>query len=538
MTEKKTLSRRNFLRGAAAGGTLVAASGFLGEFSPAGKPKMVFAQDVDWSHETDVVVIGSGTGQLAAVHAAANGLKAIVLEKAQFGGGTTGISGGGIWIPNNFRMQEFGIPDSREQAIEYLSKATFGQSDPALIEAFVDNCNPTVDFLRSVGIDWEITPGFHDYYPEFPGGVPEGRKLSPISTIEGARNGGALMQMMQKAGEELGVQYLFETAAKQLILNEDGSVAGVMAEANGEVINVRAAKGVVIASGGFDHNADMVNSFLRGPLYYPSAVRTNTGDGHLMGMAIGANLRNMNESWGWPVYYNEDGGYSYPALAPDLGKPGIIVVNRKGVRFFDEAGAYDPSTRAFYTYDNGTHEYANIPAFVIADSGHRSRYTMAGLPAGEVEVPAWVKKADTLAELATMLEIDPEALEATVARFNENAAQGIDPDFNRGVSAFDQLTGGDRTRTDVANPCLAPLTEAPFYAVTIWPGSLGTCGGLQINPTAQVLNVWGEPIRGLYAVGNASGSVMGAGYPGGGGTVGAGFTFAFIAANHMESDAS
>jgi succinate dehydrogenase/fumarate reductase flavoprotein subunit len=532
MNENK-LTRRSFLRGAAAGGTLVAASGLLGGLTPGSKAKPVFAEDVTWTHEADVVVVGSGTGQLAAIHAAENGLRAIVLEKAQFGGGTTGISGGAIWIPNNFRMQEAGIPDSREAAIEYLNMISFGQSDPALIEAFVDNGNPTVDFLRTVGIDWEITPGFHDYYPEFPGGVPEGRKLSPISTIEGVRSGGALTRMMQQAGEQRGVQYLFETPARQLVITAEGAVAGVAAEANGETIYVRALRGVVVATGGFDHNPDMVNAFLRGPVYYPSAVKTNTGDGHLMGMAVGANLRNMNESWGWPVYFNEDGGFSSPALTIDLGKPGSLVVNKHGVRFFNEAGAYDAATRAFYTYDNGRHEYSNIPAFGIVDSSHRSRYALAGVPAGE-EVPAWFKQADTLAELATVLGIPVETFEATVARFNEFAAQGLDPDFNRGLSAFDYLTGGDRTRTDVVNPCLAPLTEAPFYAVLVYPGALGTCGGLQINQNAQVLNVWGEAIAGLYAVGNASGNVMGAGYPGGGGTVGAGLTFAFIAANHME----
>src|SRR5690606_4782006 len=128
-------------------------------------------------------------------------LSAVVLEKAATSGGTTGISGGGIWVPNNFRMQEFGIPDSREQALEYLSHATFGQSTPELMEAFVDNVNPMVEFTREIGIDWTIMPMFQDYYPEFPGGVPEGRSMSPISTIEGASGGGALARMMQAAGE-------------------------------------------------------------------------------------------------------------------------------------------------------------------------------------------------------------------------------------------------------------------------------------------------------------------------------------------------
>jgi 3-oxosteroid 1-dehydrogenase len=532
MSSKNSLSRRDFLRNAAVAGTATAGASLL----PGLGVQRALAQDVEWSREADVVVIGSGTGQLAAIRAAEMGMSAIVLEKAQFGGGTTGISGGAIWIPNNYVMQEVGIPDSREQAIEYLSRIAFGQSTPELIEAYVDNCNAMVEFTRSIGIEWQLTPMFHDYYTEFPGAVPEGRKLSPISTIEGARSGGALVRMMQQAGEDRGVEYLFSTAATRLVVGEDGAVIGVIADSEGQEITIRALRGVVVAAGGFDHNEEMVKHYLRGPLYYPSAVPGCTGDGHRMGMALGANLRNMNECWGWPVFFNEDGGFSQPALAYEIGKPGSIAVNRAGQRFFNESDAYDAATRTFYDYDNGTHEYVNIPGFVITDSGHRSRYTLAGIAPG-AETPGWIKTADTLEELAAVLEIDPAVLVATVGRFNEFAEQGVDPDFNRGVSAFDQLTGGDTSRTDIANPCLAPLTEGPFYGTTIWPGSLGTCGGLQINAKAQVLNVWGDVIPGLYAVGNASGSVMGAGYPGGGGTVGAGMTFGFIAANDMAEDA-
>lgn len=527
----KAISRRSFLKTAAIAGAATAGAGVLGGL-PGSGARAISAQGVDWTHEADVVVIGSGTGQAAAIRAAVNGLSAIVLEKAATGGGTTGISGGAIWIPNNFRMQEYGIPDSREQALEYLSHATFGQSTPELLEAYVDNCNVMLDFIRTQGIDWNIGQGFQDYYPQFPGGVPEGRSLSPISTIEGASGGGALARMLQKAGEAAGVQYLFSTPARRLILNDDGSIAGVQAEADGQEVNVQAKRGVIVASGGFDHNAEMALHYLRGPVYHSSAARGCTGDGQLMGMAAHANLRNMNEIWGWPVFYNEEGGYALMALAPELGKPGTIAVNSKGQRFFNEAGPYDSATRTFYTYDNGTHTYQNIPGFLIFDNGYRTRYSLGFQPIPD-PLPSWIVTADTLEELAGLLEIDAVALAATVERFNANAVLGIDPEYHRGESAFDQLTGGDRTRTDIANPNLAPVAEAPFYAAKLWPGSLGTCGGLQINTSAQVLDVWGEVIPGLYATGNASGSVMGAGYPGGGGTIGAGMTFGMIAADDM-----
>lgn len=529
---EKSISRRTFLKTATVAGAVTASSGLLGKGMPGVQPRIAFAQNVDWTHEADVVVIGSGTGQVAAIRAVEQGLSAIVLEAAQFGGGTTAISGGFIWVPNNFRMQEFGIPDSREEALEYLDHVAFGQSAPELREAYVDYCNPMVDFLRSIGIDWTVAPIFNDYFPEFPGGKPEGRSLVPISTIEGVSGGGALMRMMQQAGEERGVQYMFSTPAKRLVVDDSGAVVGVVAETEDGEINVRALRGVVMATGSFDHNAEMVSAFLRGPLYYSSAVKSSLGDGHLMGMALGANLRNMNESWGWPVYYNPELDAGIPATATELGKPGALVVNGRGKRFFNEAGAYDGATRTFYHYDNGTHGYINIPAYAIIDSGHRSRYAFARIPAG-AELPAWIVQADTLEDLAAALNIDAAALVATVEHFNENAAQGIDPDFNRGVSAFDQLSGGDRSRTDIANPSLAPLSEPPFYAAEIYPGSLGTCGGLQVNGKAQVLNVWGEPIQGLYAAGNCTGGPMGAGYPGGGGTIGPGFTFAYIAFDTM-----
>jgi 3-oxosteroid 1-dehydrogenase len=534
--KNKGISRRTFLRTSALTGavTMTAGAGvFTASAAPGIRAGVAALTDVsEWHREADIVVVGSGTGQIVGIQAAKEGLSTIVLEKSSQTGGTTGISGGGIWIPNNYKMAEEGIPDSREEALEYLEHATFGQGDPDLFEPFVDNCNAAVETLREVGIEWYVMEQFNDYYVEFPGGKPRGRSISPISTIEGASGGGALVRMMRAAAEELGVEYLVETPAKRLVVDADGAVIGVIAESEGQDVNIRARRGVVIATGGFDHNEEMVKHFIRGPIYYPSAVRGSTGDGHLMGMALGANLRNMNENWGWPVYYNEEFNISIPALAIELGRPGSIVVNRSGKRFFNEAASYDLVTRAFYMFDSATLDYINIPGYAIVDSDHRSRYTFAYMPPG-MEMPDWVARGDTIEELAEQLEIDPEALAATVTRFNEYADQGVDPDFKRGEFDFDVRTGGDPTRDDLANPCLAPLGTPPFYAAPIWPGSLGTCGGLQINENAEVLNVWGEPIPRLYAVGNASGSVMGAGYPGGGATVGAGFTFGYLAALHM-----
>lgn len=494
-------------------------------------------QGIEWDEEVDVVVVGSGTGQMAALCAADAGLSTIVLEKGDTLGGTMGISGGGIWIPNNFRMREAGIADSREEALEYLQHVTFGQVDKELAAAFTEHCNEAIDFLRSVGVDWELTPVFNDYYPEFPGGKPHGRTLMPVLPNMGNAKGTALSSHLHQQAAARGVRYFVSTPAKRLVVNDDGVVVGMIADRDGREFNIRARRGVVLASGGFDHNQLMASNFLRGPLYYTSAVPTNTGDGHLMGMALGAGLRHMNERWGWPVFYDTHRQVAINALAHELGRPGAVVVNRKGLRILNEAGAYDAVTRAFYSFDTGSYEYANIPSFVIIDSEHRSRYSFASFPAG-APLPDWIIKADSLPELAVALKIDPVGFQATIETFNRHAREGIDPDFRRGESSFDLSTAGDPARDDLLNICLAPLVRPPFYGTPIWPGALGTSGGLQINRHAQVLNVWNKVIPGLYAVGNTAGSPFGGAYPGGGGTLSAGLVFGFLAARHLSQSGS
>lgn len=487
---------------------------------------------ITWQQAADVVVVGSGTGLMAALRAADLGLSVIVLEKAPTLGGTMAISGGALWIPNNDVMREAGIADSRAEALEYISHATLSQADPALCESFVDHCNDAIAFLRRMGIGWEMQPTFNDYYPSFPGGKPHGRTLQPVDADDQPLYGAGLTEAMVEAAKAYGVTFRLETAAQRLVVDEDGVVVGVVARTADGELNIKANRGVVLASGGFDHNEAMARNFLRGPLHYTSAAATNTGDGHLMGMAIGAGLRHMNERWGWPVFYDIEHGTAVNALATEMGRPSAIVVNKRGVRIMNEAGPYDAVTRAFYTFDTGTFEYVNIPSYVIVDSQHRRRYSLASFPP-DSPLPSWIHAADSLRELATTLQIDADSLEATVERFNEAAVRGVDPDFHRGESAFDQITGGDNTRTDLASVCLAPVVEPPFYGTPIWPGALGTSGGLHINAYGQVLNVWGKVIAGLYAVGNTAGSPLAGGYPGGGGTLSVGLTYAYIAAEQM-----
>ncbi len=200
--------------------------------------------------------------------------------------------------------------------------------------------------------------------------------------------------------------------------------------------------------------------------------------------------------------------------------------------------AYHPALRAWYFYDSGKDEYRNLPSFALFDSGYTAHYAMPGANYKVGVVPDWFQKADSIADLATALKIDPTGLAQTIQTFNANALNGVDPDWHRGESDFDQVTAGDKSRTDLKNPALAPLVTPPFYGANIWPGTCGTNGGLQTNVNAQVLNTSGNPIPGLYATGNTMASVMGAGYPGGGATVGSGMTFAYVAAQYIISQKS
>ena len=524
------VDRRTFVKGTAAVAMALGVGGFLDNiFGQQVKAHEPAPRPTKWDEEFDVVVVGSGTGALAAMVAKDAGFSAVILEKAATWGGTTAISGGVLWVPNNYLMKEAGIEDSLEEAFEYMKKASFGQSSDELIHAYIDNANPTLDYLVQNGHKPKIQVPYADYYH---GSIDHSRKLGRSVIPPGL--GRELMRTVRAAVDARGIPVYLQTPAVSLITDESGAVVGVWAKspAKGK-ISIRARRGVLLATGGFDHNKEMREHFLPGPVYYPSAVPTDTGDGILMGMAIGADLRNMNEVWGWPVKEITIAGKKMGSFdgGGERAKPGSIYVNRFGQRFCNESANYDATTRNFYWWDNSIMDWRNIPAFCIVDSEYRKRYKFGRQKPG-VEQP-WMNRSDTLEELAGKLGIDAEGLMATVERVNIFAEEGVDRDFHRGEKPFDRLTYGDSERTDLKNPCLGPIKTPPFYGVRVYPGSLGTCGGLRINGNSQVLTPYGKVIDGLYAAGNTAGSPAGAGYPGAGATLGAGMIFARIAALHM-----
>ncbi|MBK6289316.1 MAG: FAD-dependent oxidoreductase [Pseudomonadales bacterium] len=493
-----------------------------------------------FDREVDVVVVGSGTGLCAALRAASAGLDVLVLEKLDTPGGTTLVSGGVLWIPNNTIQRREGLSDSREDSLIYLKKLSRDQATEELMTAFVDQGPRMLEFIESASdIRWRVSTllgKVADYHPEWDGSNVRGRSVEPVQA-RGGMAGGVLIAALMKACQQAGVTVLTSSPARRLIAEHtaDGTrVLGVEASIGDKPVRIRARRGVLIASGGFERNREMKTHFLRGPSPYTWGAEGNIGDGIHMAMALGSDLRNMNEVW-HQVAYREDaernghlrGGISLSAQI-ERRFAGGICVNRYGERFANEAAAYDVTWQSFHTWENwGDLGYRNIPAFAIFDSSVRNNSTIAGKSASE-PLPDWVVTAGTLPDLARSMNIDPKGLTTTVERFNHYARQGIDPDFHRGESAYD--------RHGEINPSatLAPVAVAPFYAAEVTPADLGTCGGVRVNGRAEVIDVFNRPIRNLYASGNTAGiGAPGALYGGGGGTLGPAFTFAFIAGEQI-----
>ncbi len=544
--------------------------------------------------EVDVVVAGSGAaGMTAALTAAQLGLNALVIEKAGSFGGSTARSGGGIWAPGNSVLRAAGVADTPEQARAYLAHVAEGV--PAARREAVLEYGPEMLglVLAKTPVRFAWVPGYADYYPEAPGGLAAGRSIEPVP-LDGRRVlGGELAhlarpylpspvaitqaeyrwlslgrhprgvraavrvaaraararlrgQRMLSMGQALAaglraglaasdVPVWLDTALADLVA-EDGRVTGVHATRDGETVLIRARRGVLIATGGFERDQDMRRRYQRAPTgtQWTTGAAGNTGDGIRAGLDLGAATGLMDDAWWGPSIALPGGPYFCLA---ERSLPGCVLVNGAGQRFVNESAPYVDAVHAMY--DANTPENPHIPAWLVFDQRYRDRYVFAGLPPHRPLPRRWyaagaVVRADDLAGLAQAAGVDAEGLVKTVARFNEFAAAGRDEDFGRGDSAYDRYYGDPR----LANPNLAPLARPPFYAVKIVPGDLGTKGGLRTDELARVLRADGTVIEGLFAAGNASEAVMGHSYAGAGATIGPAMTFGYIAARTMAAAAS
>ncbi|MGE5210655.1 MAG: FAD-dependent oxidoreductase [Acidobacteriota bacterium] len=537
--------------------------------------------------EVDVVVLGTGAaGLTAAVIAHDGGARVAVYEKADQVGGTTAWSGGQVWIPNNPHMADVGVADSRDKALTYIMSLSRDMLEPRLVEAFVDAGPAMVEHLEAkTPVTFYAVAGMPDYHPEFPGGSPGGGRTlecpiypfdelgewadrvtpspyfpdphitmsetplgkavpEPPSAEEHARRerhnergcGQALAGRLLRACLDRGIEPITSCAGTDLVV-EDGQVVGVRLDTPDGPAEVRAARGVILASGGFEWNDELRRAFLRGPMTHPVSIETSTGDGLLMAMRAGAMLSNMREAWWIPVG-------EVPVSANPVGRilvngqrtlPHSIMVNRRGRRFTNEAANYNAFGAAFHVEDVSRFEYANLPCWLIFDQNYVDAYGFRiGAGSRGHGVPDWIVRADSPGELGDALGIDGDELEATVARWNTQCAAGHDPDFGRGDSAFD-CWWGDPHRKGRRDATLGPLDRGPYYAFQIHSGALGTKGGPRVDPDARVLDLSGEPIPGLYAAGNVMGSPFGMTYGGPGGTIGPAMVFGYLAGRHAAA---
>jgi 3-oxosteroid 1-dehydrogenase len=319
------------------------------------------------------------------------------------------------------------------------------------------------------------------------------------------------------------------------LLTENGRVSGLTAMCQGEPVVIRARRGVLLATGGFERNDEMRKRYQRTPVATEWTVGSpgNTGDGILAGQVAGGELELMDDAWWGPSIPLASGPVFCLA---ERSLPGSIFVNSAGERFVNEAAPYVDAVHVMY--DKNTDDNPHIPCWMITDQRYRNRYVFTGIPPRKPLPRRWFRsgvvfKADSLAFLADQIGISADGLAKTVHKFNDFARTGKDADFGRGDSAYDRYYGDPNCKP---NPNLAPLASPPYYAIKIVPGDLGTKGGLRTDEHGRVLRPDGSIIGGLYAAGNTSAMVMGRSYAGPGATIGPAMTFGYIAALDLTGD--
>ncbi|ORA80577.1 FAD-binding protein [Mycolicibacter kumamotonensis] len=522
-----------------------------------------------WDDTVDVVVLGTGAaGLTAALTAAVNGASVAVYEKAATVGGTTAVSGGIAWIPAHNRVPGLTV----DAALDYLRAQSFGAMDDELVATFVRTGQEMVDFVeKHSDVRFEVASGFPDYKPELPGGRPSGgRSLSPLpydltrlgdwadritafpadysnvgfdaetrarlhADIEDAADGDlcvagtALIAGLLKGLLDAGVTPATSCRGVELLAGEHG-IAGVRVDGGGTSRRVCARRGVILANGGFEWDTALVEAFLRGPMHGAVSPPTNTGDALRMAMAHGADLANMGEAWWVPIVRipgdTIDGEQRSRSVRLERTRPRSIIVNRSGRRFVNEACDYNSMAGAFH-YLEPRGGYVNDPAWIVFDSVHLKRYGFLGVEPGG-SAPDWFCESPDLPSLAARTGIDAGGLQRTVAAWKRDVAAGADPEFGRGASAYDGYWGDEHADTP-AGRTLGPLDAAPYYAVPLSVGAMGTKGGPRTDHDGRVLHVSGGPIAGLFAAGNAMAGATGRAYGGAGGTIGPAMVFGFRA---------
>lgn len=538
-------------------------------------PEPVAAGSFDASF--DIIAVGGGAaGLTSALFARWQGNAVALLEKATELGGTTRKAAFWYWVPNNKAMRAMGLEDRKEDCIRYMARLSrpeaydadhprFGmtQWEYDMCAAIYDNASPATELLAEKGaLEYRHCAAVPDYWAELPEDrCPTGRVLLPRDACESMSDGGEVaIRTLSAAARRDGVDIRTGHRVQRLIRDADGRVVGVEADtADGRSVRLAARKAVIFASGGFTHDAELRRNFLSAPVFGGCAAITNEGDFVHIGSAAGADLRNMNYSWMCPVVL-EKALRRDPGLIGTFSPSGdsMIYVDKTGRRTTNEKLAYNEAAQAFFRWDPARSEYPYLVMAAVWDQ--RAQEHCAGHEYGRFIVSpgqddSHVLRGETVEALAEALrgrvaELSPriggmtlsadfaDTLKASIERFNGFARAGRDEDFQRGERQVELLFNGPTALEPAApNPTMYPISDSgPYYATLLTGGNLDTKGGPVTNPDGQVLDRMGQPIPGLYGVGNCVASASARAYWAGGATLGPFIAFAYLAANaaHRE----
>lgn len=553
------------------------------------------------TYDVIVVGAGAG-GMTAAAVAAAEGLSVLVIEKTAFVGGTTAWSDGMVWIPANPKMKAAGLSDSVADAVQYLSSTVPEPANAGLRAAFLARGPEAVTYLEAkTEVRFLPVKTCPDYYPERLGATSGGRALEPVA-FDGTRLGRAFARlrpplpeftlfggmmvnrldiphlrrigkslrstlraarlvseyMMQRLRSPRGTtlhlgnalaarlyasllarqgEILFSADVEDLSMQGD-RVSGVVIRHGSRDRAIAARRGVVLATGGFSHDAALRKRFFPPAAGFVSATSpSGTGDGLRLAATAGAALNTEATS---PAYWvpaslfrRADGSRGvFPHTVTDRAKPGVIAVNAAGRRFVNEALSYHEFVLAMLRDGHGE---PDRPFYLICDRQFLWSYGLGRIKPFTRNFRRYVAsgelvEAPDITQLAAKIGIKPSVLTATIAAYNIDAKEGRDPEFGRGSTIYQRHLGDISHKP---NPCVAPILRAPYFALRIYPADLGTAIGMKVDAQARVLRGDGTPIAGLYACGNDMGSIMNGNCPGPGITLGPALTFGYIAGRHL-----
>ncbi|HEY0225302.1 MAG TPA: 3-ketosteroid-delta-1-dehydrogenase [Mycobacterium sp.] len=542
----------------------------------------------------DLLVVGSGTGMAAALAAQELGLSVLIVEKSSQVGGSTARSGGALWLPGSAMLR--GANDTADRASTYLDAVVAGSAPAQRSAAFVGQVSAMVDMLRRttpLRLFW--ARDYSDYHPEEPGGSAAGRtcECHPLDTsILGAYRtrlrpgvlepaisipttgadyrwmnlvarvprkgiptfakrvaqglGGRLLGRRYAAGGQGLMAGMFAgvlragipvwTDTRLLRLDSDSErVTGATVDHDGREVTITVRRGVVLATGGFDHSMDLRWKFQSESLgaNLSLGADSNTGDGIRAGQELGAAIDLMDQAWWFPAIAPQPGKAPAVMLA-ERSLPGSLIVNQHGRRFTNESMDYMSFGQRLLELERSGSRVDAM--WIVFDQQYRNSYVFGAELFPRMRIPqTWYDagiavRAGDLAELGAQMGVPVSEFFSTMTRFNQNASAGEDPDFGRGRSAYDRYYG-DPTITP--NPNLRPLVKGPFYAVKMVLSDLGTCGGLTTDERARVLREDGGVIAGLYAIGNTAANAFGTTYPGAGATIAQGLVYGYIAARDV-----